>query len=924
MNIAGGGPEQFAFFDLSAGVSGLDTLFLADTYGIVKWCLVGGNWVSNATINSGSSTAYAGLTATNNASGVVTIYASLASGASLFAFVDTNGYNAGVSGVTTTLLASASAGTVFRGVAMAPQQGSGGPVTPLVSFSASSTTNQVEGNGPLTVDIKLSSANTGSVDIVSAGTATLGGDFTLSATHFDFTAASSTQTLTITLVDDAVIEATKVVSLQLATPTNCLPGSPTNFTFTLLDNDQPLFYFDATNAAATAEDGGALTVNIQVSMPANATIQVVSAGTALPDSDYTLSATQLVFTAVGATSQVLTVTVLDDALIETTELVLLSLANPAGGGLGAWTNFAFSITDNEPSVRFTQSSATLSETSGTFQVTVYKSAALNSVTGQVVIGGTAAPGIDYTISATNFTLIGATTSATINVAITDDAVAEDIESISLTLTNLEQAATGTPRVITLSIADDDEAPALSPGDIAIIGRINNGNPDSVALLTLTNLVPGQVLYLTDNGWDSISNRFRGATATDGDGNEQIIKLVINTNITAGTIISSVGVSPDFTWHSASQSIPGATSGIFDHMQQAGAGDQLYAFQGAPTNPLFNPTTHLFVLDDTGAFEPAASANQGDVPPGLSYGFSALTFNLTNSINTIGLDMDRAVTNSFSKTGWLAYIAESNNWIMGASGVLPTGTVTVAAEVPPEMEVFCLGQDIVDGDLSPTLAKGTDFGVTDPGTPIGRIFRITNSTAGLLTISGVTISGANSNDFSVSIAPPSSIPANDSATFLISFDPAAYGQRNAILSIGNNDPDENPYNFAIRGGESPDSDGDGLPDAWELAMFGDLNQTSTNDPDVDGFDNVSEYIAGTQATNVLSFFRFDAIGGTAARSLMFQAASGRVYEADWIGALPAITNWTGLGPTNVNADGPVTIEDPASTNGRIYRLRVKLP
>ncbi|HEX2751137.1 MAG TPA: hypothetical protein VHM91_24220, partial [Verrucomicrobiales bacterium] len=44
--------------------------------------------------------------------------------------------------------------------------------------------------------------------------------------------------------------------------------------------------------------------------------------------------------------------------------------------------------------------------------------------------------------------------------------------------------------------------------------------------------------------------------------------------------------------------------------------------------------------------------------------------------------------------------------------------------------------------------------------------------------------------------------------------------------------------------SSDSDGDGLPDAWETANFGNLLNSATGDPDGDGATNAAEYIAGT--------------------------------------------------------------------------------
>ncbi len=49
----------------------------------------------------------------------------------------------------------------------------------------------------------------------------------------------------------------------------------------------------------------------------------------------------------------------------------------------------------------------------------------------------------------------------------------------------------------------------------------------------------------------------------------------------------------------------------------------------------------------------------------------------------------------------------------------------------------------------------------------------------------------------------------------------------------------------------DSDADGLPDSWEIAMFGHLNFTGSDDADGDGVSNLQEFLDGTSPTNALS-------------------------------------------------------------------------
>ena len=46
----------------------------------------------------------------------------------------------------------------------------------------------------------------------------------------------------------------------------------------------------------------------------------------------------------------------------------------------------------------------------------------------------------------------------------------------------------------------------------------------------------------------------------------------------------------------------------------------------------------------------------------------------------------------------------------------------------------------------------------------------------------------------------------------------------------------------------DTDGDGLPDGWELTYFGDLTHDGTEDADADGLTNLTEYLAGTNPQN----------------------------------------------------------------------------
>lgn len=122
---------------------------------------------------------------------------------------------------------------------------------------------------------------------------------------------------------------------------------------------------------------------------------------------------------------------------------------------------------------------------------------------------------------------------------------------------------------------------------------------------------------------------------------------------------------------------------------------------------------------------------------------------------------------------------------------------------PEITVVGNGESIADGDITPIATDFTDFGSKDilTGTQ-EHTFYLKNIGSGVLTLSGVplvALSGDNAGDFLVSTQPAASTVApGDSVSFTVTFNPTVVGLRSAVLSIVNDDDDENPFNFSIQG------------------------------------------------------------------------------------------------------------------------------
>jgi hypothetical protein len=118
-------------------------------------------------------------------------------------------------------------------------------------------------------------------------------------------------------------------------------------------------------------------------------------------------------------------------------------------------------------------------------------------------------------------------------------------------------------------------------------------------------------------------------------------------------------------------------------------------------------------------------------------------------------------------------------------------------VLPEIAIRGNGQEIVDGDITPSVADGTNFGtVGTTGSPVTRSFTIQNQGSGSLSLGTVTLSG--SSDFTVAQQPLSSVNPGGNTTFAITFAPGSTGLKSAIVSLASNDGDENPYTFQIQG------------------------------------------------------------------------------------------------------------------------------
>ena len=286
--------------------------------------------------------------------------------------------------------------------------------------------------------------------------------------------------------------------------------------------------FEFLSASPTAvEANGTATITLTRTGGSTGAITVTvtaTAGTATAG-DFTNASPYTVNFAAGELTQTFTIAILDDAAADGPKTVNLAITavTPVGsappGAIGALAASTLTITDNDFSIAFQGTAATVDEAAGTATITLTRTGSTDAAVNVTVAitDATATPGDDFTDGPYMVSFAAGAATATLTIPLVDNAIAEGAETITLAITAVSGGVgvIGSPSTFTLTITDSDLAPAAFSA-VQVVGNLLVIQGASVAGGTAVIEVP--------------PGTFAAIVDVDGDGRQELV--FINAQVAA--------------------------------------------------------------------------------------------------------------------------------------------------------------------------------------------------------------------------------------------------------------------------------------------------------------------------------------------------------------------------------------------------------
>jgi chitinase len=334
--------------------------------------------------------------------------------------------------------------------------------------------------------------------VTVSGTATAGSDYIATNGTLTFGPTETSQTFSVTILDDSDEEGTETASLALSSPDGCVLANINNpASLRITDDDyvaRTIDFSQSTYSVSETDSSATITVLLDAAPGPGYSVTVDYAtadGTATAGADYTAASGTLTFGEADI-QQTFTVFLTDDSAVEDTETVVLTLNNPSNGVLAAKANHPATLAiedDDAPIVGFTGTTYTVDEDDGSVEITVELDKApgpgVTAFVDYYSFGGTATAGEDYTAVSDTLAFGPTESSKSFTVPIINDQTYEGTETIRVHLTNPSFCTLDEGRKLANIVVADDEEPGSVTGDAN-----NDGFVDAIDVQLCVNAALG--------------------------------------------------------------------------------------------------------------------------------------------------------------------------------------------------------------------------------------------------------------------------------------------------------------------------------------------------------------------------------------------------------------------------------------------------
>lgn len=252
-------------------------------------------------------------------------------------------------------------------------------------------------------------------------------------------AGQTVVTVTVQIVDDSIVEGEEHFLITLSNLEGAQAGAITETEVLIQDND--VAYLSLAPVVVDERAGQVvLTVSQSVTSTLISVVDYQTAdGTAHAGQDYQ-AAFGTVTIPPGSTQTTITITLIDDAIVEPDETFQVSLFDPLNAAL-AQATATVTVQDDDGLPWLTLGDTKVSEAEGimAFPVTLDRSWPKTVTVRYSTDGGTATPSADYLVTSGELVLPAGTTSGTIPVQLLSDAIPEQEETVIMVLTAPVQA-----------------------------------------------------------------------------------------------------------------------------------------------------------------------------------------------------------------------------------------------------------------------------------------------------------------------------------------------------------------------------------------------------------------------------------------------------------------------------------------------------